>query len=116
MHHQFDCRHKRPRSYKRLLRFKGLSKHLSDALEQLSVMRKCPITFTDAGPGFVDTDLLADGKSLPFKMNVTDVASSIVKGIETKKSVLVIDWKYKLLVFFWRLVPQCLWKFFPIKS
>ena len=87
-----------------------------DALEQLSVMRKCPITFTDAGPSFVDTDLLADGKSFPFKMNVTDVASSIVKGIETKKSVLVIDWKYKLLVFFWRLVPQCLWKFFPIKS
>ena len=79
-------------------------------------MRKCPITFTDARPGFVDTDLLADGKSYPFKMNVTDVASTIVKGIETKKRVLVIDWKYKLLVFIWRLVPQCLWKFFPIKS
>ena len=55
-------------------------------------MRKCPITFTDARPGFVDTDLLADGKSYPFKMNVTDVASTIVKGIETKKRVLVIDW------------------------
>lgn len=87
-----------------------------DALEQLSVMRKCPMTFTDVRPGFVDTDLLADGKSYPFKMNVTEVASSIVKGIETKKRVLVIDWKYKLLVFFWRLVPQCLWKYFPIKS
>lgn len=49
-------------------------------------------------------------------MNVTNVASSIVKGIETKKRVLVIDWKYKLLVFFWRLVLQCLWKFFSIKS
>ena len=95
---------------------KALQNTYLDALEQLSVMQKCPITFTDAGPGFVDTDLLADGKSFPFKMNVTDVASSIVKGIETKKSVLVIDWKYKLLVFFWRLVPQCLWKFFPIKS
>ena len=87
-----------------------------DALEQLSVMRQCPLTFTDVRPGFVDTDLLADGKTYPFKMNVTDVASSIVKGIETKKRVLVIDWKYKLLVFFWRLVPQCLWKYFPIKS
>ena len=79
-------------------------------------MRKCPMTFTDVKTNFVDTDLLADGKSYPFKMNVTDVASSIIKGIETKKRVLVIDWKYKLLVFFWRLVPQCLWKFFPIKS
>ena len=49
-------------------------------------------------------------------MNVTNVASSIVRGIETKKRVLVIDWKYKLLVFFWRLVPQCLWKYFPSKS
>lgn len=87
-----------------------------DALEQLSVIRKCPMTFTDVRPGFVDTDLLADGKTYPFKMNVKDVASSIVKGIETKKRVLVIDWKYKLLVFFWRLVPQCLWKYFPIKS
>lgn len=87
-----------------------------DALEQLSVMRKCPMIFTDVRPGFVDTDLLADGKSYPFKMNVTNVASSIVNGIETKKRALVIDWKYKLLVFFWRLVPQCLWNFFPIKS
>lgn len=83
-----------------------------DALEQLSVMRKCSMTFTDVRPDFVDTNLLADGKSYPFKMNVTDVAFSIVKGIETKKRVLVINWKYKLLVFFWRLVPQCLWKYF----
>ena len=87
-----------------------------DALEQLSVMRKCPMTFTDVRPGFVDTDLLADGKSYPFKMDVTDVTSFIGKGIETKKRVLVIDWKYKLLVFFWRLVPQCIWTYFPIKS
>ena len=117
MHHQFDCRHERPRSCKCLYSAsKAFQNTYLDALEQLSVMRKCPITFTDARPGFVDTDLLADGKSYPFKMNVTDVASSIVKGIETKKRVLVIDWKYKLLVFFWRLVPQCLWKYFPIKS
>lgn len=64
---------------------KALQNTYLDALEQLSVMQKCPITFTDAGPGFVDTDLLAEGKSFPFKMNVTGVASSIVKGIETKK-------------------------------
>ncbi len=79
-------------------------------------MRKCPMTFTDVKTNFVDTDLLADGKSYPFKMNVTDVASSIIKGIETKKRLLVINWKYKLLVFFWPLVPECLWKYFPIKS
>ena len=95
---------------------KGLSKHLPGRSGATFRDAKCPMTFTDVRPGFVDTDLLADGKSYPFKMNVSDVASSIVKGIETKKRVLVIDWKYKLLVFFWRLVPQCLWKYFPIKS
>ena len=87
-----------------------------DALEQLSVMRKCRIAFTDVRPGFVDTDLLHDGKNYPMKMSVEKVAAAIVNGIETKKRVLVIDWCYRLLVFFWRLVPQWLWKRLPIKS
>ena len=87
-----------------------------DALEQLSVMRKCRIAFTDVRPGFVDTDLLHDGKSYPMKMSVEKVAAAIVNGIETRKRVLVIDWRYRLLVFFWSLVPQWLWKRLPIKS
>lgn len=87
-----------------------------DALDQLAVLRKCPLTFTDIRPGFVDTALLDDGHNYPMKMSARSVAKAIVHGIEGKKRVVVIDWRYRILVFFWRLVPQWLWRRLPIKA
>jgi len=80
-----------------------------EALEQLAATRRLPITFTDIRPGFVDTPML-EGSDFPMKMNVQYVARKIVRAIERRRHVSVIDWRYRLLVFFWRLVPRFLWR------
>ena len=79
-----------------------------DALDQLAHMNGLNICFTDIRPGFVATPLLKDD-SYPLLMKATDVAAQIMKGIDRKKRTLIIDWRYRILVFFWRLIPRCIW-------
>lgn len=87
-----------------------------DALEQLAHLQKIAIDFTDIRPGFVKTDLLNDGKHYPLLMSTDKVAKKIVKAIESKKRVAIIDWRYRLIVAGWRLIPRFLWKKLPIKT
>lgn len=81
-----------------------------EALEQLSVSRQLGITFTDIRPGFVDTALLADGGHYPMLMRPERVARSIVKAVYARRHVKVIDFRYRALVFFWRLIPRFVWR------
>ena len=85
-----------------------------DALEQLAHFHKSDIRFTDIRPGFVATDILNDGKRYPMLMNKEAVAKDIVKALKKKKRVLVVDWRYRILVGFWKLIPAWLWKRLPI--
>lgn len=87
-----------------------------DALEQLAHMQKLPIRFTDIRPGFVATGLLNDGKHYPMLMNTEKVARHIVRALKNKKRVVVIDWRYRMLVAIWRLMPPALWKRLPIRN
>ncbi len=87
-----------------------------DALEQLANMQHIPISFTDIRPGFVKTDLLNDGKHYPLLMSSTTVAQEIVKAIDRKKRIAIIDWRYRIIVFGWRLIPRFIWKRLPIKT
>lgn len=86
-----------------------------DALAQLSHMEKLGIRFTDVRPGFVATALLKD-QSYPMLMRTGYVASHIIRALENRKRVVVIDWKYAILVFFWRLIPRFLWERLPIRN
>ena len=79
-----------------------------ESLQQLSSNRKLGIHLTDIRPGFVDTDLLED--DYPMKMKTETVAKKICRALEKKKAVATIDWKYRLLVFFWRLIPAPVWR------
>ena len=85
-----------------------------DALEQLAHIHKKEIRFTDIRPGFVATGLLNDGKHYPMLMKKEDVAKDIVCALKKKKRILVIDWRYRILVIFWKLIPAWLWKYLPI--
>lgn len=87
-----------------------------DALEQLSHLRRLKITFTDIRPGFVDTPFLHDGRHYPMMLSAGSVAAALIDAVERKKRVVVLDWRYRILVFFWRLVPQCIWKRLPIRT
>ena len=81
------------------------------ALEQLSNSRKLNISFTDIRPGFVDTDLLT-GDSYPMLMQKGPVARQVVRAIERKRHICIIDWRYRALVFLWRRLPNWLWRRF----
>lgn len=84
-----------------------------DALGQLTHLEKLPILFTDIRPGFVQTDLLKNGK-YPLLMRPEKVARHIQSAILRKKRRVVIDWRYRILVFFWRLIPSYVWERLPI--
>ncbi len=86
-----------------------------EALEQLARMNNLNISFTDIRPGFVATPLLKDD-SYPLLMKATKVAHQIVKAIDKKKRIVIIDWKYRILVFFWRLIPKGIWLRLPVKK
>ena len=87
-----------------------------DALEQLATMKKLNIVFTDIRPGFVATALLNDNKHYPLLMQTDYVAKKIVKAIKQQKRVAIIDWKYRILVAGWRLIPRFIWKRLAIKN
>lgn len=86
-----------------------------EGLEQLRRIRKIPLSVTDIRPGFVATDLLDKNKKYPMLMSSDHVARIAVMAIDKKKRVKVIDWRYNLLVGFWRLIPRWLWVRLPIK-
>ncbi|MBE6286573.1 MAG: SDR family NAD(P)-dependent oxidoreductase [Mediterranea massiliensis] len=85
------------------------------ALTQLARLEHLPIHFTDIRPGFVTTALIANG-NYPMQMTVEKTARLIMKALKRKKRVAIIDWKYRLLVFMWRLIPRFVWERLPVKS
>ncbi|MEE1233915.1 MAG: SDR family NAD(P)-dependent oxidoreductase, partial [Phocaeicola sp.] len=87
-----------------------------DALEQLACMKKANIHFTDIRPGFVATALLNNGKHYPLMMRPQTVAFSIKKALEKRKRVVIIDWKYQLIVAAWKLIPRLIWKRLRVKN
>ncbi len=84
-------------------------------LAQLSHMQGHNIRFTDIRPGFVDTDLLRNGR-FPLKMRTEYVARLIVKAIKRQKRVAIIDWKYKIIVAIWKMIPRVIWEKLSIKT
>ena len=80
------------------------------ALEQQAHSRGLDIRFTDIRPGFVDTDLLKGDFHYPMMLKPQAVARDIVKAIQNKRHVKVIDWKYAILTAMWRRVPRFIWR------
>ena len=87
-----------------------------EALEQLSHMRHLSIQFTDIRPGFVNTALLADGSKYPLLMKPDFVARKIVKAIDARKHVVVIDWRYCIITALWSMIPRYIWRNLNIRN
>jgi short-subunit dehydrogenase len=81
-----------------------------EALEQLANAQQLHIRFTDIRPGFVGTDLLNDGHHYPLLLDKKDVARDIVDSIERGRHVRIIDWRWRLITAFWRLIPRWIWR------
>lgn len=94
---------------------KRFQNHYLGCLMQQSRMRRLGIHFTDIRPGFVATDLIA-GSNFPFQLRADRVAVRIVRAIHQRRRVVVVDWRYAILVALWRLIPSWLWVRLPIHS
>lgn len=83
--------------------------HYLECLTQLCHIRRLHhISIHDIRPGFVRTPLIS-GSNYPLQLHAAKVAQQIVKGVERGYNIITIDWRYRLLVFFWRLIPRWLW-------
>ena len=40
----------------------------------------------------------------------------IVRALNHHQRVVVIDWRYAIIVFFWRMIPRRIWKQLPIRT
>ena len=89
---------------------KALQATYLQALEQQARQRGLDIRFTDIRPGFVDTALLNGTFNYPMLMKPETVARDIVSSIYRKRHVRVIDGRYRVLTFFWRLIPNWIWR------
>lgn len=87
-----------------------------DALAQLAHMERLPIRITDIRPGFVATPLLDDGRRYPMLMRPERVAAQIIRVLQHGRRRKVIDSRYALLVFGWRLIPEWLWERLVIRT
>ncbi len=91
--------------------------HYMECLQQLCTIRHLRhIRLHDIRPGFVRTPLIADGNSYPMQLEASRVAHIIVRGIEHNRSIITVDWRYRLLVAGWRLIPRWLWVRLPIST
>ena len=88
---------------------KAFQQSYLQALDQLSCSLKLNIGITDIRPGFVDTPLI-QGSNFPMLMDATKTAQQIFSIIKRRQRVAVIDARYRLLNFCWRLLPNALWR------
>lgn len=79
-------------------------------LAQLSNMEKTNIKITDIKPGFVNTALLDDNKNYPLVLNLPKAAKIIYNAIIKQKRTKIVDWKYSIIVFFWKMIPNFIWE------
>ena len=80
------------------------------ALAQHARMQHIPITVGDIRPGFVATEILNPEKRYPMIMTAEQAAKYVTRSLRRHKRITIFDWRYKLLVGFWRLIPRCIWE------
>ncbi|MDE7393708.1 MAG: SDR family NAD(P)-dependent oxidoreductase [Muribaculaceae bacterium] len=100
------------------LSYSASKRYQAAYLEGLNLLRRIkhlPLTITDVRPGYVATPLLDPTRRYPMLMQPERAARLIVKAIDRRRRVAVIDTRWLLLVGLWRLIPSWLWVRLPIK-
>ena len=88
---------------------KRFTSHYLESLCQLKRIKGLShLHLTDIRPGFVRTPLI-EGSHFPMQLDARRVAAIIVVAIRRRQAVVTINWLYRLLVFFWQLIPRWLW-------
>lgn len=80
------------------------------ALCQLARMEHVPVRFSDIRPGFVATEILNPNKHYPMTMSCEKAVGHILRGLNRHRRIIIFDWRFKLLVLFWKLIPRPIWE------
>lgn len=80
------------------------------ALVQHCRMYKVAIDFTDIRPGFVATPILNPNKHYPMLMSLEQATRHIMRGLKRRRRIVIFDWRFRLLVLFWNIIPRWLWE------
>ena len=88
---------------------KRFTSHYMESLCQLKRIKGLRhLHLTDIRPGFVRTPLI-EGSHFPMQLDARRLAAIIVAAIRRRQAVVTINWLYRLLVFFWQMIPRWLW-------
>ncbi len=79
-----------------------------ESMRQLATIKGWNMGFTTIKPGFIATDFIKD-RTYPMTMTLDYAAKRIKRAIDKGKNSAVIDWKWALVVGFWKLIPAWLW-------
>lgn len=88
---------------------KRFTSHYLESLCQLTSIKSITnLRITDIRPGFVRTPLL-EGSNFPMQLDAGKVARDIADALERRRAVVTINWLYRIMVFFWQMIPRWLW-------
>jgi short-subunit dehydrogenase len=76
-----------------------------EGLRHKAVKLKCPVYITDIRPGFVDTNM-AKGDGLFWVSTVDKVSKQIFRGIQTKRKVVYVSKRWRLIAIFFKIMPS----------
>lgn len=94
---------------------KRFTSHYLECLCQLISIKKIHnIHISDIRPGFVRTPLI-ESSNFPMQLDAKKVARNIVSALIHRKSVVTINWFYRIVVFFWKMIPRRIWVKLRIK-
>ena len=89
---------------------KSMQSTYLSALAQYVRMYDLPAVFSDIRPGFVATEILNPNKRYPMLMSPATATRHILRGLKRRRRVIIFDWRFKLIVLLWRLIPRCVWE------
>lgn len=79
-----------------------------ESMRQLVNAKGWNMGFTTILPGFIDTDFIK-GRNYPMTMSLDYAVGKIKKAIDSRKNSAVIDWRWSIVVAFWKMIPNRLW-------
>ena len=89
---------------------KSMQSTYLSALAQYVRMYDVPAVFSDIRPGFVATEILNPDKRYPMLMSPATATRHILRGLKRRRRIIIFDWRFKLIVLLWRLIPRCVWE------
>ncbi len=94
---------------------KAYQQRYLEAMRQRARALRVPLKITDIRPGWVLTPLLPGKPSdYPLAMSPERAGRLIVKALLSRRAVVTVDWRWRVLCALWSRLPSSLWLRLPL--